>query len=273
LRPFAVSLRSPPPPSPSRPPRPLPSSTAGAKLIAMPFLALRRQPEPEIMDTDEEVEAYSSAAAQAYLDAIDNSFVDHLARLIAPWGEAAASARVLDLGCGPGQILVKIKQRWPAMRIVGLDAGPNMIEKARRDAAAAAVEIDFRVFRLGPRGERRLPFADGEFDVALCNSTLHHLEDAIGALDELARVTKPAGAVLVRDLQRPAFLPYPLHVSLFGRYYRGEMRRLYEASVRAAYTKSELAALLRASRLDDGRSRVFTRGLTHAGIERPALAR
>ncbi|HWO74225.1 MAG TPA: class I SAM-dependent methyltransferase, partial [Dehalococcoidia bacterium] len=239
----------------------------------MTFLALKRVPEPETMDSDEEVEAYASAAAQAYLDAIDNSFVDHLARLIAPWGDGAARARVLDLGCGPGQILVKIKRRWPAMRILGLDAGPNMVEKARRDAAEAGVDIEYRVFRLGPQGERRLPCDDGEFDVALCNSTLHHLEDPRGALDELARVTKPDGAVLVRDLQRPTLLPFPLHVNLFGRYYTGEMRRLYEASVRAAYTKSELEALLRASRLNDGRSRVFTRGLTHAGIERPALAR
>jgi hypothetical protein len=48
------------------------------------------------------------------------------------------------------------------------------------------------------------------------------------------------------------------------------MRRLYEASVAAAYTPPELNQMLRKSRLNNGRSRVFMRGITHAGIERPA---
>jgi hypothetical protein len=62
-------------------------------------------------------------------------------------------------------------------------------------------------------------------------------------------------------------------VCFFGRHYSGEMRRLYEASVRAAYTTGELKPMLRDSALNDGRTKVFRRGLTHAGIERPALER
>jgi hypothetical protein len=50
------------------------------------------------------------------------------------------------------------------------------------------------------------------------------------------------------------------------------MRRLYEVSVRAAYTIDEMRDMLRRSKLNDGRTRVFQRGLTHLGIERPALA-
>jgi hypothetical protein len=61
---------------------------------------------------------------------------------------------------------------------------------------------------------------------------------------------------------------YPLHVRIFGRHYSGEMRRLYEASVHAAYTPEELNAMLARSRLGDGRARVFRRGMTHTGIER-----
>ncbi len=78
--------------------------------------------------------------------------------------------------------------------------------------------------------------------------------------------------MLIRDLMRPPAPAYPFHVRLFGRHYSGEMRRLYEASVRAAYTFGELQSMLELSRLNDGRSRVFKRGLTHLGIERPALA-
>jgi 2-polyprenyl-3-methyl-5-hydroxy-6-metoxy-1,4-benzoquinol methylase len=235
----------------------------------MGFLSLKRVPEPEVMDDESEVEAYASAAAQAYLEAIDRSFVAHIARL-GPESKLA-QARVLDVGCGPGQILILMKQCWPGMQITGLDAGPAMIAKARHEAADAGVDITFDVLRVGPLGEQDLPYGDAEFDIVTCNSVIHHLADPIGALDEIARVAKPDGPVLVRDLQRPAFLlPYALHVRVFGRHYEGEMRHLYEASVAAAYTPAEFGQLLRKSNLNDGRARVFTQGWTHAGIERAA---
>ena len=129
----------------------------------MPFFSLKRVPEAELMDEDSEVEAYASAAAQAYLEDIDRSFLDHVERLLAD--SRLQPARVLDLGCGPGQILLAMKQRWPGMQIVGLDAGPAMIEKARHEAGAAGVEIDHLVLRLGPRGHRALPYGEGEFDL------------------------------------------------------------------------------------------------------------
>ncbi len=236
----------------------------------MHLLSLNRTPEPELMDDDSEVEAYSSAAAQAHLEMIDRSFLKHLERL-PPQPRRLENARVLDLGCGPGQIPIMMKQRWPGMQITGLDAGPAMIEKARAGAVAADLSINFEVLRLGPQGEARLPFSDGEFELAICNSVLHHLADPVGALDELARVAKPDGAVLIRDLQRPGLiLAYALHVRIFGRHYAGKMRQLFEVSVAAAYTVAELAAMLTASRLNDGQAKVFRGGMTHAGIERPA---
>jgi ubiquinone/menaquinone biosynthesis C-methylase UbiE len=238
---------------------------------AMGWLSRPRVPEPEVMDTDEEVDAYSSAAAQSYLESIDRTFVEHVARLIEPPGRTGG--RALDFGCGPGQIQITMARRWPHMRFTGLDAGPNMIEKARLDAAEAGVETEFEVLRLGPHGEPSLPFPDAEFDLVTCNSVLHHLDDPAGTLNELARVAKPDGAVLLRDLVRPPGFTYPLHVRFFGRNYSGEMRRLFEASVRAAYTTGELKLMLRDSALNDGRTRVFRRGLTHTGIERPALER
>ncbi len=163
-------------------------------------------------------------------------------------------------------------QRWPKMRITGADAGLNMLEQAKRDAATAGVNIEWKLVRLGPNGEPRLPFDDDEFDVVLCNSTLHHLDDPVDALDELARVAKPSAAVLLRDLVRPPSPAYPLHVRLFGRHYSGEMRRLYEASVRTSYTLAELQSMLQRTGLYDGRSSVFKRGMIHLGIERPAMA-
>ncbi len=229
----------------------------------MTWLQLERVPEPEVMDEASEVEAYSAAAAQSYLEKIDRSFVEHVGRLL-PQKKGLA----LDVGCGPGQIPIMMAQRWPGLRIVGVDAAPGMVEQARRNAAAARVPISFQVLRVAGEDDGRLPFDDCSFDLVTCNSVLHHLPDPISVLDEIARVAKPSGAVLVRDLRRA--LLFPLHVRWFGRHYSGEMRRLYEASVRAAYTPKELQQLLSRSRLNGGGARVFRHGLTHIGIERAA---
>jgi len=235
---------------------------------------LERVPEPEVMDELAEVEAYSSAAAQAYLEKIDRTFVNHVARLLPAGREPAGIA--LDVGCGPGQIPIMMASRWPGLRITGIDAAPAMIEKARAAARQAGVAAAFQVFRFAggedSAGERqgRLPFDDACFDLVTCNSVLHHLAQPMAALDEIARVARPQGAVLVRDLRRPPALFFPLHVRWFGRHYRGEMRRLYQASVFAAYTAGELRQMLKRSRLNDGRARVFRHRLTHIGIERRA---
>ncbi len=229
-----------------------------------------RVPEPEVMDAASEVEAYSSAAAQSYLEKIDRTFVDHAAGLIeSAAGRGAVTGLALDVGCGPGQIPILMVRRWPGLRITGVDAAPHMIEEARRAAARAQVAISFQVVHVGSGAQGRLPFGDACFDLVTCNSVLHHLADPVAVLDEIARVAKPQGAVLVRDLRRPSALSHGLHWRWFGRHYSGEMLRLYRASVRAAYTAGELAELLRRSRLNDGRARVFRHHRTHIGIERP----
>jgi ubiquinone/menaquinone biosynthesis C-methylase UbiE len=242
----------------------------------MAWLAMKRVPEPEVMDESSEVDAYASATAQSYLGKIDRILIEHLARLLPrrDGKNKEVTGRALDVGCGPGQIPIMIAERWVGLRVTGIDAAANMIEEARRNAAKAGVPIAFQVLRVGPEGGR-LPFDDASFDVVTCNSVLHHLPDPVAVFDDIARVAKPQGAVLIRDLRRPSAALYPMHVRWFGRHYSGEMRRLYEASVRAAYTVEELEQMLQKSRLSTSqpganRARVFRHGRTHIGIERAA---
>ena len=234
----------------------------------MSWLDSERVPEPEVMDAESEVEAYASATAQNYLETIDKTFVEHLARLL-PAG-VPRGFRALDIGCGPGQIPILIARRWPQMHVTGIDAAAHMIEEARRAAQSAGVKVDFEVLRILPGAAHTpLPFADGSFDAVTCNSVVHHLADPLSAFNEMARVVRPGGAVLVRDLRRPSALALPWHIRWNGRHYSGQMRRLYEASVRAAYTKKELQVMLEGSTLNDGNTSVFAHRRTHIGIERP----
>lgn len=224
----------------------------------MSWWELTRVAEPEVMDEGDEVEAYASATAQAYLDRIDDTFVAQAVRL------GVRRGRGIDIGTGPGQIPLKIARQLPALHLLGVDCSEAMLAEARRHAAAAGPSDRVR-FETGDG--KRLDYPDASFDLVLCNSVLHHYSDPLAALNEMARVVKPTGALLVRDLRRPSRLAFRPHVAWYGRCYSGKMKELYVSSVRAAYTLRELAELVRASRLDG--VRLFRFGRTHIGFERP----
>jgi ubiquinone/menaquinone biosynthesis C-methylase UbiE len=229
----------------------------------MALFDLPRVPEPEIMDDSAEVEAYASAAAQAFLDRIDDTFIVHALRLVAP----RERGRALDIGTGPGQIVLKLARRLSLWKFVGVDRSPAMIDQARASLSSAGSALTGRVeFQIADGN--RLDFPDASFDFVMCNSVLHHLAEPQNLLAEMARLVKPTGAILLRDLRRPSRPKYPFHVRWHGRKYSGAMLHLYRASVRAAYTVPELQQLLDASPLRS--ARVFTHNSTHLGLERPA---
>ena len=100
----------------------------------MNFWMLERVPEPEMMDESEEVESYGSASTERHLDSIDNTFVQHLLRLLPAdrkpaWG--------LDVGTGPGQIPIKILRLLPGLTMAGLDRSPKMLANAPRHPGRA----------------------------------------------------------------------------------------------------------------------------------------
>jgi ubiquinone/menaquinone biosynthesis C-methylase UbiE len=139
-----------------------------------------------------------------------------------------------------------------------------MIEKAMQSLATAgelAGRVEFRI-----ADGNALDFPDKSFEMVVCNSVLHHVPDPQRLFAEIARVVKPGGAILLRDLRRPSRPGYALHVWKHGRHYSGEMRRLFTASVQAAYTEEELQKMVGASPLRD--VRVFRHGKTHIGFER-----
>jgi demethylmenaquinone methyltransferase/2-methoxy-6-polyprenyl-1,4-benzoquinol methylase/phosphoethanolamine N-methyltransferase len=106
--------------------------------------------------------------------------------------------RVLDVGCGPGRLTVLAAKKVAAGgKAAGIDASPEMIEVARRNARSARLSIDFRVAAI-----EALPFGDGQFDAALSSLMLHHLPDDVKAqgLAEVFRVLKPGGRLVAMDL-------------------------------------------------------------------------
>ena len=117
-----------------------------------------------------------------------------------------AGQRVLDVGCGPGTITLDLAEAvGPSGRVLGVENVEGPLAQARRHAAARG---DGRT-RFELADVMALPYAAGSFDVVHAHQVLQHLTDPVGALREMARVTRAGGLVAVRDVDYASMVWHP----------------------------------------------------------------
>ncbi len=120
--------------------------------------------------------------------------------------------RVLDVGCGIGNILIALSEQITfAQPPVGVDVSPRLIDIGRREVEKAGFngKIDLRV-----AAATKLPFDDASFDVALTSHVIKHLDDEALALSfgEVARVLRRGGRFLLWEFKKSP-LSAPIFVS------------------------------------------------------------
>lgn len=153
---------------------------------------VRRILEPELMDTLEDAEAYD---AMDFGDA-DLRFAEDALALVA----GSRSVRALDLGTGTARIPILMAERRQDLTIVAADLAREMLRVAARNIGAAALCDRIELVELDAK---RVRAPDAGFELVMSNSTIHHIADPAVAFREIARLVRPGGAVIVRDLARP----------------------------------------------------------------------
>ena len=118
------------------------------------------------------------------------SHAAHLLPLLEP------GMRLLDFGCGPGNISVGLASAVNPGELHGIDMEESQIDLAR--SAARAGGHDNATFHVGDVTE--LPFEDGSFDVAHCHAVLMHVPDTEKVLAEVMRVLRPGGIICSREV-------------------------------------------------------------------------
>lgn len=101
--------------------------------------------------------------------------------------------RLLDVGCGTGELARVAVQRIRGLRVVGIDAAPAMIAVGRKKLLGAP-QVTFEIGRA-----EALPFGDEQFDTVVSASMLHHAQDPDRVLRECLRVLRPGGQLVVVD--------------------------------------------------------------------------
>ncbi|MFL6450138.1 MAG: class I SAM-dependent methyltransferase [Bryobacteraceae bacterium] len=100
------------------------------------------------------------------------------------------SRKVLDVGCGTGRSMARYGARGALA--FGLDSCPEMLAEARKKPGLG--------ISLVVAEASHLPFADDVADVTLCSFSLSYFPDLHQSVNELARVTKPDGQIVISDL-------------------------------------------------------------------------
>lgn len=113
--------------------------------------------------------------------------------------EVPSPAAILDVGCGTGRLLRAADERFPGIRLEGIDAAEGMIEQARASGGRANFQL---------ATAESIPFPDAQFDLVFSTMTFHHWADQQKGIAEIARVLRPGGRWVLADFIATGVLLY-----------------------------------------------------------------
>lgn len=130
--------------------------------------------------SDELWEEHADWWIEGFTDGADPEYVEQILPLATE--ELAGARRVLDIGCGDGQISRLASGQ--GSEVIGLDPTWNCVSVAAERGGVAGV------VRAGAAG---LPFADGSFDAAVACLVFEHIDEVDAAIAEVSRILEPGG--------------------------------------------------------------------------------
>jgi SAM-dependent methyltransferase len=152
---------------------------------------MERVLEPELMDDELQSIAYAKAdfstSNQLFVDGLNRDFPQLLGTAV-------------DIGCGPGDVVIRLARARPTLHITAIDGSAPMITLARGAVMMAG---------LGDRITLMQGYVPGvelkahSFDAVLSKDLLHHVPDPSRLWAEVKRLAKPGAAIYVMDLVRP----------------------------------------------------------------------
>ncbi len=161
-----------------------------------------------------------------------NPLIEAESKVLAAIIGDVAGKKVLDLGCGTGRHAVLLAKA--GAHVTGVDFSEEMLVVARSNAAG--LDVTFLNAELGA-----VPLED-PFDLVLCSLVLSHVPDLRPAMKEMARLTRPAGKIIITDLRTDYWFKKTKKIRKFGTYVTDGFKHTlsdYRAAVATCGLKQE----------------------------------
>jgi ubiquinone/menaquinone biosynthesis C-methylase UbiE len=129
-----------------------------------------------------------SPLQRIFFDRVHDRVVAAIVRQV----RGVAAPVVVDVGCGTGRLLLRLRAALPSATLVGIDPSAAMIDVARGKDGLRGV-------RLEVGSSESLPLDSASADVVVSTVSFHHWSDQAGGLRDVARVLRPGGHVLLVD--------------------------------------------------------------------------
>jgi SAM-dependent methyltransferase len=154
---------------------------------------------------DAEIEQrYTAVAASLSMPRYFYSFV-------ARFAPSVSALRVLDVGCGNGQLLAELIHRFPGSHFWGTELSSGRLRLARQC-------LGYRVSLLQTDGDGYIPFKDNAFDLIFVTEVIEHLKQPVLFLQEIYRILAPSGRLVLTTPNSDAFPLWPYFAALAERY-------------------------------------------------------
>jgi ubiquinone/menaquinone biosynthesis C-methylase UbiE len=207
---------------------------------------MQRVPEPALMDDPAQAAAYAGGD-------LDNAYWLFVQLFRKYFPDLKPSDAILDLGCGPGAIPLRLAKLFRTCQIHCVDGAAHMLEQGKRAAHREGLEEQIHFFQ-GSLPDN-LPLPRNRYKVIISNSFLHHLADPMVLWNAIHQYCLPKAAILIVDLLRPTDEE---KTQLVVDQYMPDgpplLRQDMLLSLRAAFTLDEIKAQLQQANLAENLS-------------------
>ena len=166
--------------------------------------------------TKEKSKNYFNKTANNYHQDHDGVFVKPMYENLLKLVMEETPNTMLDLGCGTGYLIKEIKKQLDC-KACGLDISEEMLKEAKKNIS----DCDYK---LGD--SENIPWEDNSFDLVLCSASFHHYPHPEKVLDEIKRVLKTNGVLILGDPTMPIVLRQIFN--LFIKYSESGDYRIYD---------------------------------------------
>ena len=155
------------------------------------------------MNSKEKTKEHFNETASDYNNSSDGKFVEGMYDVLVEEIEKSESGKILDVGCGNGNLFTLLPEN--KYELYGVDFSQNMIIEAKSKCKNATFSV---------ADAEMLPFDDDSFDIVVCNASFHHYIHPDRVLEEMHRVLKDGGKLLIGDPYIPTGIRGVMNVML-----------------------------------------------------------